>query len=120
MRRVWAPVVLWMAAFFFATCPGSALDRVPNQNVSSEEFRIGLMVKAIQAALRAPEELGSLTVVVEYGRDSRYYVMIRGWLVQELQGTESQLASNRDGEARIRLTTKTEFLKKAIRMIDLE
>jgi hypothetical protein len=46
--------------------------------------------------------------------------MIRGWLVAELTGTQSQLSAIRDATVDQRLRNKVEFLKRAIRGIDLE
>ncbi len=88
---------------------------------ASEEYRIGVMVKAIAAAIKAPEKPASLQTIATHGTDSRYYVMIRGWLVQELSGVESQLAAIRDDpERKAKFQRKIDFLKKAIRRIDLE
>ncbi len=86
----------------------------------SEEYQIGLMVKKIAAAIQEPEKPESFETIVMYGTDSRYYVMIRGWLVQELSGVESQnLATHNDIE-NSKLMQKELFLSKAIRRIDLE
>jgi hypothetical protein len=86
----------------------------------SEQCRIGALVETIQAALMNPEAPDSLSTVTRYGTDSRYYVMIRGWLVAELTGTQSQLSAIRDATVDQRLRNKVEFLKRAIRGIDLE
>lgn len=77
------------------------------------------MVKAIDVAIQKPQEASSLETIVHYGTDSRYYVMIRGWLSQELAGVDSQINAG----AKLSdqgLQTKAEFLRKAIRRIDLE
>ncbi|GIU50170.1 hypothetical protein TUM4438_35360 [Shewanella sairae] len=86
----------------------------------AEEYAIGVMVKSLDAAIALPSE-ASLNTISHYGTDSRYYVMIRGWLVQELQGVESQLSAyHQDDELKTRLQHKVDFLKQAIRRIDLE
>lgn len=90
------------------------------QNLKSEEYAIGVMVKSIQAALFEPEKSKSFTVIVAYGHDSRYYVMIRGWVTQELQSTESQLSCITNEETKRKLMIRDEFLKRVIRNIDLE
>jgi len=87
---------------------------------NSEEFQIGVMVKRIQAALKAPERPASLKTIVKYGHDSRYYVMIRGWLAEELRAVESQLPGTRDAKRKQRFLAKQKLLKAAIRRIDLE
>ena len=87
---------------------------------NSEEYKIGVMVKAVAKALKSPEKAGSLKVISEYGTDTRYYTMIRGWLVQELKGAESLLSVNKDKPRGKHFQQKVDFLKKAIRRIDLE
>ena len=87
---------------------------------SFEEKMIGAMVKAVSAAIDAPRNPDSMVTIVEHGTDSRYYVMIRGWLVQELRGVESQLDGARDPAAKEKLSQKVEFLRQSIRRIDLE
>ncbi|WP_299805590.1 hypothetical protein [uncultured Shewanella sp.] len=103
------------------TLPAMATEPTP-----SDEYRIGVMVKSLDNAIKHPSN-ASLATISEYGTDSRYYVMIRGWLVQELQGAESQLGAYRSdnldkiqAEQKAKLLQKVDFLKLAIRRIDLE
>jgi hypothetical protein len=86
----------------------------------SEEHQIGTMVLAIQAALKAPQDPKSLETIAKHGTDSRYYVMIRGWLVQVKSGVESQLAATKDPGLKAKHQQRVTFLKKALRRIDLE
>lgn len=86
----------------------------------SEEFRIGTMVIEVSSALKHPADPKSLETITRHGTDSRHYVMIRGWLVQELKGTESQHAANRKPARKAELQIQIDFLKRAIRRIDLE
>lgn len=101
----------------------SAMFTLPaqaNTAEQSEEYTIGVMVKALDNAIKKPSK-NSLELISHYGTDSRYYVMIRGWLVQELQGVNSQLSAYRsDDEIKARLQAKSDFLTQAIRRIDLE
>ena len=98
---------------------GSALadnDLANNQ----QEYQIGVMVNAIDKAITDAQP-DSLELIYQYGTDSRYYVMIRGWLIQELTGVQSQLDAHRQqDERRQQLEHKVNFLKQAIRRIDLE
>lgn len=87
---------------------------------TSEQQRIGSMVQAIDTAIAAPGDPDSLATVTRYGTDTRYYVMIRGWLVQELRGVESQLEASRDPQLTVKFQQKADFLRAAIRRIDLE
>lgn len=103
-----------------------AIPALATEPTQSDEYAIGVMVKSLDHAIKHPSN-SSLATITEYGTDSRYYVMIRGWLVQELQGVKSQLAAYRldtldtsDDQHRARLQHKVDFLTQAIRRIDLE
>lgn len=87
---------------------------------ASEEYQIGVMVKHIAEAIDAPEKPESLQTITAYGTDSRYYVMIRGWLTQELKGVESQILPAQENANKAKFRQKADFLKKSIRRIDLE
>jgi hypothetical protein len=89
-------------------------------NKLAEEQRIGAMVMEIDSALKAPSDAKSLATIVRYGTDSRHYVMIRGWLVQLLKGAESQNSAASEPELKSKHQEAVDFLKKAIRRIDLE
>jgi len=96
-----------------------------SKELLSEEYQIGVMVKALSRAIASADEPDSLQIITQYGTDSRYYVMIRGWLVQELSGVQSQLDATRDHKtedhsAKEKLTERVGFLTQAIRRIDLE
>lgn len=90
-----------------------------NDVISSETHQIGMMVQAVQIALKV-RNTQSLQTIRLYGTDSRYYLMIRGWLVQELAGVESQLHASKAGKNSEKFQTQADFLKKAIIAIDLE
>jgi len=85
-----------------------------------QEQKIGEMVKKLQVAIKSPQSKASLLVIYEYGTDSRYYSMIRGWLVQELSAVESQLNASQSEALSKAFTLRADFLKQAIRLIDLE
>ncbi len=80
----------------------------------------GKMVSEVSLSLSDMDREGALDSIAEYGTDSRYYVLIRGWLKQELEGVESLLSVTKDDERRITLSKKQAFLRKAVRRIDLE
>ncbi len=86
----------------------------------SEEHRIGEMVIAVSAAIDAPMQSESLDTIARYGTDSRYYVMIRGWLSQTLSGVQSQLDASQGRSDKAILQQKSDFLQASIRRIDLE
>ena len=80
---------------------------------------LGRKVFAVQQALKNPKAPGAMKAITDLGHDSRYYVMVRGWLVQELAGAESIRDANRE-KAPAELRERIDFLHKAIRAIDLE
>ncbi|QYJ94261.1 hypothetical protein [Shewanella spartinae] len=87
-------------------------------SLQAEQQELGAMVQALQQAIASPSP-EQLEVIARFGTDSRYYVMVRGWLVQELSGIESQLAAHGDS-APENMHAKAEHLRAAIRRIDLE
>ncbi|MGS0680342.1 hypothetical protein ACVBIL_04170 [Shewanella sp. 125m-7] len=104
--------------FVFSTL--FAIPAMATEPTQSDEYAIGVMVKSLDSAIKSPSP-ESLALINQYGTDSRYYVMIRGWLVQELQGVNSQLSAYRKDDAlKAKLQQKADFLTQAIRRIDLE
>jgi len=94
---------------------------VPTVAVSAEVASLGQMVLELRAALQRPEAEESLETVVRHGTDSRNYAMIRGWLVQELRGVNSQLSgAGLPQETLGKHVVRRAFLERAIRRIDLE
>ncbi|MCL1042864.1 hypothetical protein L2712_14550 [Shewanella marisflavi] len=111
-----------LIAFLLTGCadsPGLSEEESQAQSqAQTEQQELGVMVQALQQAIATPSA-EHLEVIARYGTDSRYYVMIRGWLVQQLSGLESQLAAHGD-QAPEALRAQAEHLKAAIRRIDLE
>lgn len=95
-------------------------DELPKNLMVSEEYQIGVMVKMIETAIQEPEKPESLETIANYGTETRYYVMIRGWLTQELAGVQSQNQASHNDDQNSKLMRKEIFLTKAIRRIDLE
>ncbi|WP_137297993.1 hypothetical protein [Psychromonas sp. SP041] len=61
-----------------------------------------------------------MQTIYKFGTDSRYYLMVRGWLVQKLSGVQSQLAVQNSESKQEVLVAEVNALKQAIRAIDLE
>ena len=97
----------------------TAISAPLQQLKGSETYQIGIMVETLQKALKVRDEQALATIQL-YGTDSRYYSMIRGWLFQELVGVESQLHASKKKENSERFQLHSDFLKQAIRLIDLE
>jgi hypothetical protein len=91
----------------------------PQSSEDAEALALGRQILAVQRALGNPDKPESLKAVTALGTDSRYYAMVRGWLVQLLAGDESiaEAAGGKSGEA---VAARIRFLRKAIRAIDLE
>jgi hypothetical protein len=85
----------------------------------AEALRVGRAVDTIRQAIADPATPGALDAVRELGLDSRYYAMVRGWLVQELSGAQS-IREARGGAVPPGVRARIEFLERAIRAIDLE
>ena len=80
---------------------------------------LGQRVLAIAEALRNPDAPDAMAAVLELGLDSRYYVMVRGWLVMQLRG-DKHMAQARNDDVSPQIAARIAFLEKAIRAIDLE
>jgi len=104
----------------FASSPSISAQQASVNDASKQACEIGMMVQALQVAIRTPQEQKSLQIIYDYATDSRYYVMIRGWLFEELVGVESQLHASHNAKEIARLQLKSDSLKRAIRTIDLE
>ncbi|MEL0659722.1 hypothetical protein V6255_11285 [Psychromonas arctica] len=85
-----------------------------------EQQAIGEMVQQLQIAINSPTDGNALQTISKFGTDSRYYLMVRGWLVQKVRGTESRLQAQKSQSKREVLVTEVDALKQAIRAIDLE
>ncbi|MXR69212.1 hypothetical protein GNT65_11070 [Shewanella sp. JBTF-M18] len=113
------------AASLLVACLMTGCANMPSQSQTqiqaqeqAEQQALGAMVQVLQQAIASPSPQ-HLEVIARYGTDSRYYVMVRGWLVQELSGIESQLAAHGDSAPEA-MRAKAEHLRAAIRRIDLE
>ena len=100
--------------YFTRTCN----DTVPKQTL--EQQKIGLMIQQLQSAIKTPTDRQSMHIIYQYGTDSRYYVMVRGWLIQSLNGIESQLNAQQSEAKKAQLNLHAQALTSAIRSIDLE
>ena len=92
----------------------------PTSRVSdADAYDLGRKVLAIQGALANPVVPEAIDAVKALGQDSRYYVMVRGWLSMQLSADQS-IASARGDDVPGHIRERIEFLERAIRAIDLE
>ncbi len=97
-------------------CSGVMADKY-NQREEAEQ--LGYKLLAVQNALDNPMAEDSMDVILTLGRDSRYYVMTRGWLGEQLRGDLSIQASSKQQTPEL-IQQRIKLLKSAIRAIDLE
>jgi hypothetical protein len=95
------------------------LEPVDPSRADEHALWLGHRVLAIAAAIRNPDAPDAIEAVLELGLDSRYYMMVRGWLVMQLRGDIS-IAQARNGDVSPQIAARIAFLEKAIRAIDLE
>lgn len=100
----------------FLCCSG-ALSEEYNQQEQAEQ--LGYKIMAVQNVLRDPMADDALEVILSLGRDSRYYVLTRGWLGEQLRGDLSIQAAAKQQTAAL-IEQRITLLKSAIRAIDLE
>ena len=82
-------------------------------------LELGHKVLAVREAIQNPRGPNAMQAITDLGGDQRYYVMVRGWLSYQLEGDMSILGAA-TGHTREKVTERIDFLKKAIRVIDLE
>lgn len=109
------------AVFVFGFLVSSLLCAV---EVSDEEAMVlGRQVLAVKQALENPEAPESMAAVTALGQDSRYYVMVRGWVVQHIQMAESFRGTSeykQSPDRQLEVEKKISAYQKLLRMIDLE
>lgn len=86
---------------------------------SVEALRVGQLILTIRDIIDNPGLPDAMETIVELGTDSRYYVLVRGWLREQLQADESILDATKHN-APTNIIERVAFLNQAIRFIDLE
>jgi hypothetical protein len=113
--------LLFIAAFFSAGMhflyANANADSVSDPDPDAAQ--LGRRVLAVEVALGNPSAPGSLQAVRDLGLDSRYYVLVRGWLAMQLEGDRSIVAAKPDA-AGAEIKRRIEFIERALRAIDLE
>ncbi len=104
----------------------TAEQEVGNTTLTKEDkhaLELGRKIVRIKAALQIPEQQASVDAVTELGLDSRYYVMVRGWILQHINMTQSYLGTTTYKESEQRkseIDDRIASLQKMLRAIDLE
>lgn len=81
---------LFFTLFFIFSSSVSAQQPIDNK-FDKQTYEIGVMVQALQIAIKSPQQQKSLLTISHYASDRRYYAMIRGWLFEELVVIEGLL-----------------------------
>ena len=116
-RNLCALVALaYLIAIFATTVLGKELSA---DDLDDDARDLGKKVLAVQQAISDPTGRGAMEAVIELGLDSRYYVMVRGWLSMQLEGDMS-IANAQGQSVSSKIEERIAFLKRAIRAIDLE
>ncbi len=92
-------------------------NQIFQENLIAQE--LGRKVLAVNEAIHNPIAPNAMQAITDLGLDSRYYVLVRGWLSQKLQGDMSLLEANKERTSS-KVTQRITFLQNAIRAIDLE
>ena len=82
-------------------------------------LELGHKVLAVSRAIQNHKAPSAMKAVTDLGHDQRYYVMVRGWLSQQLRGDMSILAGAKERTSNV-VKERIVFLQKAIRALDLE
>ncbi len=104
----------------------TAEQEAGNTTLTKEDkhaLELGRKIIRIKAALQIPEKQASVDAVTELGLDSRYYVMVRGWILQHINMTQSYLGTTTYKESEQRkseIDDRIASLQKMLRAIDLE
>lgn len=89
--------------------------------VNTEYQYVGEMIEKTRRVFEGTGTQSDFDKVIAFGRDTRYYPLLRAWLVQEIANTKSQLTSQQKNSAdEARLKEKLARLERMLRMIDLE
>lgn len=116
---------LLSASFLFFNVNASELntseeDKLVTVELSQadiESLKLGQQINAALQAIKHPKDPTSIHKITVLGWDQRYYLMIRGWLVLQLQADQSIYTGTQE---QAHIASRIEFIKKAIRTIDLE
>ena len=107
--------------------PVAGKENVQSAKTLSEQdkhaLEVGRKVIKIKSAFQSPERQSSIDAVRDLGLDSRYYVMVRGWILQHISMTESYRGTTTYAKSEQRkkeIEGRIAALRKMLRAIDLE
>ena len=113
MKRLLVVPILLLAFHLFAAPPAE----------DAQALEVGRKVLRLNKALRASDDKELLAAVRDLGLDSRYYVMTRGWLTQELSSAKSYRDTStykNDAKRKNEIDARIDLITRCLRAIDLE
>ena len=110
----------FLGFFLFLVLPACSLFASDEALLQTSDEDVGVAIKSVAVAIDNCDESVSMATIVRYGTDSRYYVIIRGWLVQRLNGVESRIPESSAADSSDANVRHADCLRNAIRRIDLE
>ncbi len=106
--------------FLFLVLPACSLFASDDALLQTPNEDVGVAIKSVAVAIDNCDESASMDTIVRYGTDTRYYAIIRGWLVQRLRGIESRIPESSAGDSSNANVRHADCLRNMIRRIDLE
>ena len=107
-------IMAFLVAALFSGTVSSA-----SELTDAAAMELGYKIAAVNEALQNPASPGALQAITNLGHDQRYYVMVRGWLMYQLQGDMSILQASQ-GQQQPAIRARIDFIQRAIRALDLE
>jgi hypothetical protein len=112
-------IVPFVIMVFVVTALFSGTVTTAAELTEAAAMELGYKIAAVNEALQNPGAPGALQAITNLGHDQRYYVMVRGWLMYQLQGDMSILQASQ-GQRQPDISARVDFIQRAIRAIDLE
>lgn len=117
-------LVSFLVSFVFSAY---AVDKSKNtvnlSEVDKQAMELGRKVLKVKEALKNPDKKESFEAIKSLGHDSRYYVLVRGWLTQHIHMTESYKGTSKyksSKDYKKKIDARQLALQKMLRAIDLE
>ena len=112
-------IVPFVIMVFVVTALFSGTVSSASELTDAAAMELGYKIAAVNEALQHPSAPGALQAITNLGHDQRYYVMVRGWLMYQLQGDMSLLQTTQATQQPA-IRARIDFIQQAIRALDLE
>ena len=110
---------IWLFLFLLSISLNSQAQRLSHSQLSP--MQTGEIILQLAEAIESPLPTEkNLQTIHQFGTDTRFYILTRGWLMQYLEMTSAMLQNSQSPSQIEALKKRQAFLHKAIRLIDLE